>query len=206
MENKHDDYGFPMPPVSWGALGSFAEIMAENFFPDTLEEPRAIDFKKLMNFTMPVNGFDVYPVSHEELPGQYAVTEPTTIPHKHTIKMRVDLFDDIDLYGGSAAHLAVATLLHEFGHCLLNHDLRLGRLLQYPKGQALLARKKTSEIKPYESAESQAWCLAGHLAMPRRTIAMISNPSISKLSEIYQVSTDFAQSHIRRLRMILPVN
>ena len=205
MENSHDDYGFPMPSVSWAALEILAGEVSGHFFLETLTRPMAIDFTKLMNVTMEANRYFVCPVPHEEIGNRAGICVPTLDPNEHTILLREDLYDTIDQgLTGSSAHFAVGTLLHEFSHAVLKHDYRLGQLLAQPKENLLLARKRNTDIKAYESAEAQAWCLAGHLAMPRRTILMIPNPSIFGLSQIYGVSMDFVKNHLRRLKMILP--
>jgi Zn-dependent peptidase ImmA (M78 family) len=75
------------------------------------------------------------------------------------------------------------------------------RRLASPHRDLLLARVRRGSIPAYRDPEWQAWALAGCILMPRRTVKMLPDRSLSSLAHIYGVSEEFAQSHLRRLKV-----
>lgn len=69
--------------------------------------------------------------------------------------------------GGTLAHHARGTFMHEFGHCIL-HVPQIRRLRAL--GLGLPRQMRPREIKTYCNAEWQAWAFAGCMLAPRASI------------------------------------
>ncbi|KFA91739.1 hypothetical protein Q664_20125 [Archangium violaceum Cb vi76] len=198
---KGDDDTISMPPLNMATIESFGEAVLAEFFPEALKQPMPVDLLHLVDEVLPRYGIHVTPASAVEMGDNLGLTDPSG-----TLSIDVLLLDDLWdqlLVGGPIANRARATVAHELGHCIL-HVPVIRKRRASPYGQHLLARVAREEVPAFKCAEWQAWALGGCILAPRRTINMVSNPTVAKLANIYQISISMMQQHLRRLRISVP--
>jgi hypothetical protein len=187
-----------MPPLRMSTIESLGEAFLSEFCPDALVHPMAVDVFHLAENVLPRRGINVSPAHVVELGNNFGLTDPSGSTSIE-ILIRDDLWDNL-IEGGPRAHLARATLAHEFGHALL-HVPVIRRRRSLPSAKYLLARVARSDVPAYMDAEWQAWALGGCILAPRRTINMLSHISVRDMANIYKVSEKMMRSHLGRLRI-----
>jgi hypothetical protein len=191
-----------MPPVSTAVLERVGEEVLSILCPEALQQPTAIDVLNLIEYVLPKHGIHFVPTDPVELNDCHAVTDPAGTGDIE-VRFSSDLWDHL-IEGGRRANLARSTAAHELVHALL-HVPVIRRRRDNPQTQHLLQRVMRGEIKTYEDSEWQAYVLGGCILMPRRTISMVQSPTISKLAATYKVSEPFVMSHLKKLKLEVPM-
>ncbi|RKH69068.1 ImmA/IrrE family metallo-endopeptidase [Corallococcus interemptor] len=186
-----------MPPLRMATIEDVADAFLGSFFPQAQQSPMPVDLLHLAEAVLPRYGIYVSPASVTEMGDNLGLTDPSGSTTE--ILIREDLWDNM-LRGGPAANRARATLAHEFGHAVLHTPVIRRRRIS-PQTQHLLARVSREEVPPYMCAEWQAWAFAGCILAPRRTIAMIPNPTLRDVASTYAISTGMLEQHLRRIRV-----
>jgi len=198
---KGDDDTISMPPLRMSTIESFGEVVLGEFYPEALVKPMPVDILHLVDNVLPQYGIHVSPASAAEMGDNLGLTDADGTSSIDVLIL-AELWDQL-LEGGPLANRARATVAHELGHCVL-HVPVICRCCMFPHGQHLLARVAREEVPAFKCAEWQAWALGGCILAPRRTINMVSNPTVAKLANIYEISISMMQQHLRRLRLFVP--
>jgi hypothetical protein len=193
-----DEQVFDMPAMSMAKIERLGEVLLKTLAPETLRQPMPLDLVRMIDKVLPQYDIHVYPAEQAELGSREAATDPEG---KSEIIILVEEEAWKNLYrGGARANRARATVSHEISHAIL-HVPVIRKRLKSERKDFLLARVKRSDLPPYRDPEWQAWALAGCLLMPRLTIEMLDDQSPFNIAEVYAVSSDFARSHCKRLRL-----
>lgn len=191
---------FRMPPVRISDLEELGTRFLEVFAPSVLSQPSPLNVLELVDSVLPSQGLKFYSASEVELAEEFGATDFSGPPDSEIIiLLREQLFDDLEA-PAPRSHFARVTAIHEASHGILHVPVLRRRIAAGHHLQRLDARV----LKVYEQSEWQAFCLAGTILAPRATIAMVEKPTVRKLSDIYEVSTDFMVRHLRRLKLEVP--
>jgi hypothetical protein len=140
-------------------------------------EPYKIDARRLLEETLPRAGFQ-YVISQVSLLDECAAF---TIPAKHIVVIREDIYDGLF----TEQPFSRSTVVHEFAHIVLNHEVTLHR------GASL------GNHEFYEDSEWQAKALTAALTMPAEAAALARGAS--DLSIICGTSEKAASYRLERL-------
>lgn len=183
-------------PLATRDIEVIAQRELQAIAPEVVGRAVPLDVAKLVDYVLPKRGIHFVPVSDAELPEMWAfaqcdgnVGDPVEVLVKKT--EWDNLFD-----GGRTSHHARGTFMHEFGHAILHvNAIRRHRAM----GLGLPRQLKPSQMKAYRNAEWQAWMLAGCMLASRSSIAAARTLSATALSEIFKMSPQFMQNHLKRL-------
>ena len=187
----------PVPPLGTHAIEEVARSFLEALLPDTLLEPKSLDLVSMIDILLPEYGIHVCPASHEEIGDRAGATDPQG-DGEIDILVSEDVWNSID-QSPPACHFARTTVSHEIGHAVLHVPVLRRRLLL----EDALNRIQRSNLQAYLDPEWQAWMFAGSILMPRPTLNMLATDgrfSISRVSEIYEVSLQMVRSHLKRIK------
>jgi len=187
-----------MPPLRMATIEDVADAFLGTFCPQALQQPMPLDVLHLAETSLPQYGIHVSPASALEMGDNLGVTDASG-SSAIEILIREELWNRL-LEGGPMANRSRATVAHEYGHSVLHAPI-IRRRRASARSQHLLARVAREEVPAYMCAEWQAWAFAGCILAPRRTIAMIPNPTVTGLAAIYEVSTGMMEQHLRRLKI-----
>lgn len=189
-----------MPALSMALIEAWAGSALDTFAPQWRIGPQPLDIVSLIDNVLPQHGIYVAPATAAELGHRHAATDPTG-SGEINILVGEELWDDL-YSGGRRANFARATVGHELGHALMHvHVVR--RRLSTPQHEHLLARQMRRDLPAYRDPEWQAWAFAGALLVPRQSVVMLDDPSVSDAANVFEVSESFVQAHLRRLRLVL---
>lgn len=201
MSDLLDEHVPRMPPVSIAALEQVAERTLELLDPAALQEPRAVDWRALVDTVLQQFKIFIYPAHSDQLEDRLAFTDSSGATGDDiNILLSFDLWNDL-VAGGRLANRAHATVAHELAHAIL-HVPVIRRRAVLPNADLLLNRVRREEIKAFEDPEWQAWALAGCVLAPRKTLEMLSTSSIAVAADIYGVSEAMLRSHLKRLKLL----
>jgi hypothetical protein len=191
--NNHGEMTFRVPPLSKSKIEQIAYEFLRELDPDMLRSPKPLDlyeiFEQRMVRSTSFSSIFVYPAELNEIPfaeGDTSLNERGEV----VIRLRSDVYDEVCEQGNRGR----ATCAHELGHAVLHKDV-LNRLDILGTEYGL---RRKAEVKAYEDAEWQAWAFAGCIMMPPTTFCHIDHLSPTRLAQIYGVSFDFANSHLKR--------
>jgi len=188
-----------MPAMSMAMIEEMGEAVLNQLSPEALQHPGALDVLNLVDFILPKYRINVYPADPADLQQEEGLTNPEG-DGEVEILIRDEYWQQLEV-GGRRANRARATVLHELSHAVL-HVPVIRRRRREPNSEVLLRRVPAGSIKTFRNPEWQAWALAGCLAMPRRTLAMLDDASPSNVAGTYEMSEDFARGHLRRLKLL----
>lgn len=190
----------PVNPLSMAAIEELGRCFLEQLAPEALTKPQPLDVLDLVDRRLPEFGIHVYPATRAEIGNRDGATDPkgnTEI----TILLAEDVWNMLD-QPAPKCHYAKSTVSHEIGHALLHVPILRRRLLL----DNVLARTQRANLRAYEDPEWQAWAFAGSILIPSATLRMLlahhNHLTPALISGTYAVSTDLAQSHLRRLKWL----
>ena len=195
MNNFHGDTVFAMPPLSMRCVEKLAEAVLRYFQPSALDAPEAANLVDWIDRLLPPFGVHVMPASEEELGGCAAATYPTA---EYESEILIPEWIWNDLAHDPKPNFARTTVMHEIAHVIL-HVPVIRQLSNAVERDFALARVERSSVPAFCDPEWQAWALAGAVLIPRRTVAMLADPSPATVADTYQVSAKFAAIRLRRL-------
>jgi len=183
-----------MPPLSLKYLEILGETVVATFQPEALSAPQPIRVREWMDDLLPRFGVHVMPASYEELGDHVAVTYAAG-ESESEILVSPWIYDN--LADEERPHFARATVIHELAHAILHVPLLRNRVA--PPKPAANIRVSRRALREENDPEWQAWALAGAILMPRRTIAMLREPSRRAVADAFFVSEKFASVRLERL-------
>ena len=195
MSNIFGETVIAMPPLSLTCLELLAETVVGTFQPEALAAPQPIKVREWMDDLLPRFGVHVMPASYEELGDHVAVTYAAG-DSESEILVSPWIYDN--LHDEERPHFARATVIHELAHAIL-HVPMLRTWTGSPAQSAANLRVERKRLREENDPEWQAWALAGAILMPRRTIAMLQEPSRTAVADAFFVSEKFAAVRLERL-------
>ena len=184
-----------MPPLSLACLELLGETVVGTFQPEALATPQPIRVREWMDDLLPRFGIHVMPASYEELGDHVAVTYAAG-ESESEILVSPWIYDN--LHDEERPHFARATVIHELAHAIL-HVPMLRTRASAPGAAPANIRVERKRLREESDPEWQAWALAGAILMPRRTIAMLQQPSRGAVANAFFVSEKFASVRLERL-------
>jgi len=200
MSSFLDEEVPPVNPLGTSALEELGRLFLEQFAPETLTGPCPLNVIDLADTQLGKFGIHVSPASREELGNRAGATNP-----------RGDTEIDILVAEGvweqlesppPQCYYARSTVCHEVGHAIVHVPVLRRKLLV----NEVFARVQRAKLKAFEDPEWQAWTFAGAILMPSTTLRQLHvqhgtlNPEL--VSSVYEVSTQMAASHLRKLRWL----
>ena len=199
MSDLLDELVFPVEPVSMAMLERLGVEVLRVLEPAVLNSPRALDVLRLVDYELQNYGLDVISASMAELGSREAATDIGT-DGRIVILLNEQQYEELAV-GGPIAYRARATVIHELAHAILHMPaVRLWK--QAKQTDYAFNRQRRRELRAYEDLEWQAWALAGCILAPRDTITKVQSPTVSHLSQAYEVSEGMMRSHLRRLHIL----
>lgn len=191
-----------VPPLGMETAEELGEAILSIYQPEALEGPTCLDTGSWIERRLPPTGVHVYPRDDAEMPDMEGYTDADECTHDERIIVIRESYWDEAFAGGRRAHRAKSTVFHELGHAILHipYLLRRRAAAKAP-GELALRRAAWREVPAFKNAEWQAWAIAGSVAMPRRTLAMLPRVTVEIVAEVYGVSHSFARSHLKRLKI-----
>jgi len=190
----------PVNPLSVAAIEELGRCFLEQLSPETLKAPRPLDVLRLADGQLPEFGVHVYPASRAELGNRDGATDPRG-DGEVVVLIAEGVWEQLELTPPKSFY-ARTTVCHEIGHAILHVPLLRRRLLL----TNVLARTQRSRLRAYEDPEWQAWAFAGAILMPSITLRMLQTGGARVTSELlstrYEVSTQMAANHMRRLKWL----
>lgn len=200
MSSLLDEEVPPVNPLGMAVIEELGRCFLEQFSPETLVCPRALDVLRLVDELMPEFGIHVYPASRAEIGDRAGATDPKG-NGEIAILVAETVWDQLEL-PPPRNYYARTTVCHEIGHAILHVPILRRRLLI----SDVLARTQRSRLRAYEDPEWQAWAFAGTILMPSVTLQMLGAQGArltpSAVSAKYEVSAQMAASHLRRLKWV----
>lgn len=188
----------PVNPLSVAAIEELGRCFLEQLSPETLKAPRPLDVLRLADDQLPQFGVHVYPASRAELGNRDGATDPRG-DGEVVVLIAEGVWEQLELPPPKSFY-ARTTVCHEIGHAVLHVPLLRRRLLL----TNVLARTQRGRLRAYEDPEWQAWAFAGAILMPSVTLRMLQASGLGLTSELlstrYEVSTQMAANHLRRLK------
>jgi uncharacterized protein DUF955 len=188
-------------PLGVAAISELARCFLEQLAPEVLSAPQRLDVLELVDTRLPRFGIHVCPASRAEIGSLSGATDPSGSDHEVTILVSEDVWKQLEL-SGAHCYYARTTVCHEIGHAILHVPI-LRRRLQVTN---MLARTQRSNLPAYCDPEWQAWAFSGAVLMPTVTLQMLQRGhgrlSADLVSGIYEVSTQMALKHLKRLKMV----
>jgi hypothetical protein len=192
MSNIARDGALMMPGLSMACLEALGASALGVFQPSALQAPEPIDIVGWIDRILPRFGVHVTPTGESELGDCAALTIPSG-DFECEILIREWMWND--LANETRPNFARATVMHELAHAILH--------VPTLRGAASLEQAEPGTIVPaFRDPEWQAWALAGSILMPRKTLAMLTKPDPVAVADAYIVSAQFAQAHLKRLKII----
>ena len=195
MSNIFGETVIAMPPLSLACLELLGETVVGTFQPEALAMPQPIRVREWMDDLLPRFGVHVMPASYEELGDHVAVTYAAG-ESESEILVSPWIYDN--LHDEERPHFARATVIHELAHAILHVPILRARA-GTPAVSADNLRVERKRLREESDPEWQAWALAGAILMPRRTIAMLPEPSRGAVADAFFVSEKFASVRLERL-------
>jgi hypothetical protein len=182
-----------MPGLSMACLEALGASVLSVFQPSALRSPETIDIVGWIDRILPRFGVHVAPAGESELGDCAALTIPAG-GFECEILIREWMWND--LAHEVRPNFARATVMHELAHAIL-HVPAMRRI-----GDSALEHAEPGAMVPaFRDPEWQAWALAGSILMPRKTLAMLAKPDPAAVADAYIVSAQFAQAHLKRLKI-----
>lgn len=200
MSNFLDEEVPPVNPLGVSAIAELGRCFLEQLAPEVLLAPQRLDVLDLADTRLPKFGVHVCPASREEIGDRDGATDPHGTGEV-TILVSEDVWDQLEL-SGPRSYYARSTVCHEIGHAVIHVPVLRRRLLV----SEVLARTKRSNLRAYNDPEWQAWAFSGAILMPSVTLLMLQAQwgrlSPDLVSQTFEVSTQMAANHLRRLKLL----
>jgi len=198
MSSFLDEEVPPVNPLSMAAIEELGRCFLGQLAPESLDAPQPLNVLELVETRLPEFGIHVYPASREEIGDRAGATDPNG-NGEITILLAEGVWDAL-VEPVPRSHYARSTACHEIGHAVLHVPVLRRKLL----ATEMLARTQRAKLRAYEDPEWQAWAFAGAILMPSATLRILEaerddlTPGL--VASTYEVSTEMAQSHLRRLK------
>ena len=198
MSSFLDEEVPPVNPLGVAAIEELGRCFLDQLAPEMLTVPQPLNVLELVDTGLPEFGIHVCPASREEIGNRDGATDPRG-EEEITILVTEEVWDALET-APPRSYYARTTVCHEIGHAVLHVPVLRRRLLI----NDALARTQRGNLKAYEDPEWQAWAFAGTILMPSTTLRMLQAEckllTPETVSTTFEVSTQMARSHLRRLK------
>lgn len=182
-------------PRSGREIDQAAAGLLQEFQPEALSKPQAVDVERIFEFYPPTQGMTT---DYDELPvGMDAVTDVAAMQCVVSAALAER---------ASQRRYYRSTLGHEIGHIKLHLPeflarREVGKLIQNGNNGMKLYRQET--IPTFRNPEWQADHFSGGLLMPANSvrIAFAAGAGIEELSELFDVHPAFVRSRLKALKL-----
>jgi Zn-dependent peptidase ImmA (M78 family) len=163
------------------------------------DDLRPLDVSTLVDYALPKIGIHFMPVKDSDLPDVYAFAEQYGEEDDDIeVLLRQSEWDALHA-GGSRAHHARGTVVHEIGHCIL-HIPEMRR--RHALGYGIPRRVPAHRVDRRQNCEWQAYAFGGCILAPRHAILRSKKTSPKKLAKIFDTSFHLMTMHLHRLDLL----
>jgi len=196
MSDITRDSALMMPGLSMACLEALGAGVLSVFQPSALLSPQPLDIAGWIDRILPRFGVHVAPAGESEL-GDCAALTIVSGNFECEILIREWMWND--LANETRPNFARATVVHEIAHAILHVPM-------LRSGAAMESVEPDAPVPAFRDPEWQAWAFAGCILMPRRTLTMLAQLDTETVADAYIVSAQFAQAHLKRLKIFSEAN